>query len=163
EVVFRNEMRTNASADFHCKGTNSVEAHRMCVSLNDENITKLNQILVGYASHSTNDIDANYDIKLLNLSESYIYSNTKEQAHSIQGRALPFDTQDVVALGVNIAEAGRYTISLNNFDGLFADGDTTIYLKDKSLDVVHNLMESAYTFEAVSGVDNTRFEIIYTT
>lgn len=163
EVVFTNEMRTNVSAGFHSKGTNGVEAHRMWVSLNDENSTKLNQILVGYASNATNDIDANYDSKLLNPSGSYIYSNINEEAYAIQGRALPFDAQDVVALGVNIAEAGRYTISLNSFDGLFVDGDTTIYLKDKSLDVVHNLMESAYTFEAVSGVDNTRFEIIYTT
>src|SRR5690606_35277737 len=36
-----------------------------------------------------------------------------------------------------------------------------VYLKDNELDVVHNLSQSAYTFESQAGEFNERFEIVY--
>src|SRR5690606_28032844 len=69
----------------------------------------------------------------------------------------------VVPLGFRAAEGGKYKISLANFDGIFADGAVTIYLKDNQLDVYHNLMESDYEFESAQGTFKERFEVVYET
>src|SRR5690606_13160595 len=52
---------------------------------------------------------------------------------------------------------------LVNYDGIFEQGVTNIYLRDKELNSIHNLMESDYEFEISTGVHNERFEIIYDT
>src|SRR5690606_24891718 len=48
-------------------------------------------------------------------------------------------------------------------DGLFADGSVRIYLKDKDLNITHNLMESEYEFESNPGEFKERFQIFYET
>src|SRR5690606_17292353 len=46
---------------------------------------------------------------------------------------------------------------------LFAEGAVTIYLKDKELDITHNLMESDYEFESPQGTFKERFQVVYET
>src|SRR5690606_30505182 len=87
----------------------------------------------------------------------------EEGAYVIQGRALPFESSDVVPLGFRAAEGGKFKVSLANFDGLFAEGAVSIYLKDKELDITHNLMESDYEFESAQGEFKERFEVVYET
>src|SRR5690606_13098304 len=55
---------------------------------------------------------------------------------------------------------GTYKIGLDDMTGLFDDGQD-IYIKDKQANVVHNLSESDYSFEANQGTYHHRFEIIY--
>src|SRR5690606_12976711 len=86
-----------------------------------------------------------------------------EEQYVIQGRALPFESTDVVPLGFRASEGGKFKISLADFDGIFAEGNTTIYLKDNQLNIAHNLMESDYEFESTQGEFKERFEVIYET
>jgi hypothetical protein len=109
---------------------------------------------------ATNETDQQIDAKLFGYEGSALYNLIDEEAYVIQGRALPFTDTDVVPLGFKAQEAGKFNISLSQFDGLFADGQV-IYLKDKKLDVLHNLMDSDYLFESEAGEFKERFEIVY--
>jgi len=161
QVVFTNEMRISASATFYKSIT--TENHRYWLNLQNEN-QSLNQMLVSYNASSSNDLDLGIDASLFNYSGSAIYSliENSDEKFAIQGRALPFENNDIVPLGFKATEVGSYTISLANFDGLFAEGQN-IYLRDKFTQVEHDLKASNYEFVSEQGTFNERFEVVYTT
>ena len=161
QVVFNHDMRATDNATFYKSA--STENHRYWLNLANQN-NVLNQTLVSYNSQSTNALDLGIDSGLANYSGSSLYSliENNDEKFAIQGRALPFDTTDIVPLGFKAVEAGSYTISLANFDGIFAEGQT-IYLKDNFTQVQHNLKLDNYEFVSESGTFNSRFEVIYTT
>src|SRR5690606_37292497 len=78
------------------------------------------------------------------------------------GRNLMVEPIYVIPLSIRSTTAGEYTNSLNNFDGLFAEGKN-IYLKDNVTQAVHNLKEDAYSFISEEGTFVTRFEVVYQT
>jgi|GEM_PF-1508566 len=158
-VNFHNSMRTNDNANFF--KVEEAERHRFWLNLNDDENHGYNQILISYMTEATNGIDDQVDGKLFGYEGSALYNWIDNNPFVIQGRALPFEASDVVPLGFKAVEAGKFNISLADFDGLFAEGETTIYLKDKNLNVIHNLMESGYSFESAAGEFNNRFEIVY--
>ncbi|MFA7686819.1 MAG: choice-of-anchor Q domain-containing protein [Moheibacter sp.] len=158
-VHFDNSMRASDDATFF--KTDETERHRFWLKLKDRDNHTLNDILIGYMTGSTNEVDQQIEGEQFGYEGSAIYNLINEQKYAIQGRGLPFETSDVVPLGFKAETGGKYTISLTNFDGLFAEGEVTIYLKDKSLDIVHSLMESDYEFESEQGEFKDRFEIVY--
>jgi len=164
QVTFTNSMRVNDATEF--LKTEETERHRFWLSLSNADGNELNQILTGYMTGATNEVDQQIDGELFGYEGSAIYnvigdaSTGSATKFVIQGRALPFETSDVVPLGFRAVESGKYRISLTDMDGIFAEGQT-IYLKDRALDTIHNLSESAYEFESPAGEFNTRFEIVY--
>src|SRR5690606_26720617 len=160
-VAFNNAMRVENGGIFF--KVDELESHRFWLNLNGENEESYNQILVGYVSEATNSIDQQIDGKLFGYQGSALYNLIEEEAFVIQGRALPFEGSDVVPLGFKAAEGGKFKVSLANFDGLFAEGAVSIYLKDNQLNIAHNLMESDYEFESAQGEFKERFEVIYET
>src|SRR5690606_2849940 len=129
QVVFNNEMRTLNNATYYKVIAN--EYHKYWLNLEYEN-QPINQMLVSYNMNSTNEVDFGIDASLFNYSGSALYSliENSDEKFAIQGRALPFDNSDVVVLGFKASQAGNYTISLANFDGLF-DAGQEIFLRDK--------------------------------
>src|SRR5690606_8547240 len=89
-----------------------------------------------------------------------LYSLLNNEEYVIQGKALPFETTDVIPLGFRAVDSGDFKISLANVDGIFADEDVKVYLKDRTLDVVHDLA-TPYEFSAEVGVYNERFEVVF--
>ena len=156
-VNFNNAMRTSQDALFY-KNSN-VEKNRIWLSLSKENKT-ISQILLAYMDGATNGLDNQIDAKVMQRGSSAIYSLINDEAYAIQGRSLPFKTEDAVKLGVEVLEQGNYTINIEQLDGLFEKGQI-IYLKDKELNKIHNLSESVYSFASKEGVFNDRFELIY--
>jgi len=77
----------------------------------------------------------------------------------IQGRQLPFDVYDEVPIGVHLQNSGSYDIGIGGLDGIFTTQN--IYLKDKELDIIHDLKVAPYRFSAQSGTINNRFKIVY--
>ena len=65
-------------------------------------------------------------------------------------------------MGFKTNEAGTFTISLFQFDGLFS-GNQDIFIKDNLNGNVHNLKLSNYNFVSNEGNFNERFEIVYQT
>lgn len=159
-LAFNNEMRVNDNGIFF--RVDELESHRFRLNLDGEE-ERYNQILIGYVSEATNNVDAQIDGKLFNYEGSALYNLIDEEQFVIQGRALPFEISDVVPLGFRAAEGGKFKISLVGFDGLFAEGNATIYLKDNQMNITHNLMESQYEFESVQGEFRERFEVVYET
>lgn len=158
KVTFRNSMRVSDASVFYKNGP--PEKHRIWLDLKSEDAL-YDQIIIGYMSAATNEIDDQIDGRHFGNESSAFYNLINQEKFAIQGRALPFQKSDVVKLGFKAFEAGKFNIVLSNFDGLFSEGEVVIYLRDKELNLIHNLMETPYSFESASGEFHERFEVIY--
>ncbi len=158
-VKFTTDMRIAATGTFYRNA--SPERHRLWLNLANQE-TVLNQTLVAYVEGATQGFDASIDAEALSNNGTALYSLVDNNTNSfmIQGRALPFNDLDVVPMGFRAANAGTYTISLANFDGVFADGQD-IFLVDALNQVTHNLKEANYTFVSEAGEFNSRFSVVY--
>lgn len=157
-ITFDNTMRFATGGTFY--KVMEEDKHRLWLSLADQN-NELNQILVGYMEGASQGVDTGIDGPMFGYDGSALYSliENSDTNYVIQGR-YPFATADVVPLGFRAIEGGSYTISLANFDGLFADGQD-IYLKDNATQTYHDLKDGAYTFVSEQGVFESRFEVVY--
>lgn len=157
-ITFTNAMRLgNTTAPFF-KTKQVVERNRIWLNLTNT-AGFFSQALIGYATDANNGIDI-FDAKYINDSATALTSNINNEEYTIQGRALPFDIADVVALYFKTDAAGDYTIALDHFDGLFANGQE-VYLKDNNTGTETDLKAGAYTFKADAGVYNARFSLKY--
>jgi hypothetical protein len=157
-VSYTNAMRLGTPSTQFFKTKQVVERNRMWLNLTNT-AGFFGQALIGYATDASNGIDI-FDAKYINDSPTALTSNINNEEYTIQGRALPFDAGDVVALNFKTDSAGDYTIGLDHFDGLFATGQD-VYLADSKSGTETNLKAGAYTFTATYGVDNSRFSLRY--
>lgn len=160
---FSNLQRVNAATSTQFFRTNAtpdveVEKHRIWLNLNDAN-NSYNQLLLGYMNGATNDFDNQIDGKVLDDSKPILFNIIAAEKYIIQGRSLPFTDADIVPLGLKVLTAGTYTISMENFDGLFVNQD--VFLKDKYNNIIHNIKQTPYVFTAQEGIVTNRFEIVY--
>ena len=156
---FTNSLRTSNIGMFFKSQT--TDSKRVWIDLYEGTQAK-NQILIGYVPNATNDFDKQMDAKINNeYKGSALYSliNTLADRFVIQGRALPFDQNDVVKLGFEAKETAAYTIKLNKVENL--DDETQVFLRDKMENQLVDLRKSEYTFNAEKGINNDRFEIVY--
>ncbi|WP_418512523.1 choice-of-anchor D domain-containing protein [Corallibacter sp.] len=170
DVVFQNSMRTINNNNQFFRTTNDPD--KLWLNLTSNNGI-FNQTLIGYVPGATSDYDGMYFDAPKNLStDSYssLYSIighdtiTLQDKLAIQGKS-PEDLNinEVIPLGfvTSINEATIYTISIEQLQGEFLT-ENTVYLKDNTLNVIHNLSESAYNFTSSIGEFNDRFEIVFT-
>jgi hypothetical protein len=115
--------------------------------------------LVGYVEGATIGKDSPYDAIASTLTMG-IYSFINNESFVIQGRNLPFDDNDQVAIGFNVPSTGTYKIAINTADGLFL-GTQDVYLKDELLNIYHDLKSAPYSFTATAGIHDTRFKLVY--
>lgn len=160
-LLFNNNMRANASSIFFkSQSETQSEMHRFWLRLSNAT-NPVGSTLIGYATGATQGVDNGFDAVYFNDSQLALTSLINNVEYSIQGRGLPFVDTDVVSLGFKSDVAGSYTISLSNFDGLFAENQD-IFLKDNATNTLQNLKVGAYTFTTQTGVFNDRFEVQYT-
>lgn len=167
-ATFKNSMRskTYANTQFYKNGPSTTstideETHRIWLDLVDSNNQSV-RTLVGYASEATYGLDRLYDAFKNTANEMSIHSLAENKTLIIQGRALPFDQNDQVPIGVTVKLAGTYKIAIASVDGLFSEPTQNIYLEDKQLGVIYDLRQSPYTFDATAGIFNDRFVLRYT-
>jgi hypothetical protein len=158
-LVFNNAMRAGNNANQFLRMTELEHNRVRLVMAGPNNFTQ--NILVNYMSGATNEVDLAIDGKYINDSETAFYTLLDEEAYVIQGRALPFDTQDIVPLGFKTTQTGNYTINLMEVDGLFEQEQQGIYLRDLTLNLIHDFQDGAYAFASEAGVFNDRFELLY--
>lgn len=164
---FSNDMRvdSNSSQTFRSNiglpiATQSeMERHRIWLNLTNSN-GFFSQMMVGYMSNATNEIDQMIDGKFIGDSQIALSSLLSNVEYVIQGKALPFEVSDVVPLLFRTNTSGSFTISLAMVDGLF-EGDQSIYLRDNLAGIVHELKANEYSFFSEAGIFNNRFEVIY--
>jgi len=157
-VNFTNALRVNNTSGQFYRGLAN-EKNRIWLNLSAGN-TPLNQMMAGYITDATNDIDGQFDAAMIDLTGSRLYSIVNNAEFVIQARALPFSNEDVVALGFKAATSGNYTISLDHADGLFSNGQE-IFIKDNQTGITHSISDSDYSFASEAGTFNDRFSIVY--
>ncbi|NBL64690.1 T9SS sorting signal type C domain-containing protein [Flavobacterium sp. NST-5] len=157
DAVFSNTMRTTGpNSNFYRQQNNTTEGR---VWINLIKGTRFHQTLIGYIDQATNGQDRGFDGKLMGGSSANISSLIGTEKYIIQGRSLPFDIMDEVPLNVSFVTAGNYKIAIDHFDGFFNTQD--IFLKDNSLNVIHNLKTAPYEFTTANGNFNNRFVLVY--
>jgi hypothetical protein len=170
-ATFNNSMRvtnntdaaTGTNSDFFktrntTKGATIEEKHRIWLNLTN-NSGAFSQTLIGYLPDATQGLDRGFDGESFGGNDVTFYSIIPEANLTIQGRALPFDSSDIVTLGYNAAKKGNYSIRIDHLDGIFDNQD--IYLEDKELNVIHNLKQKPYVFTTTVGDFDSRFVLRY--
>jgi Glycosyl hydrolase catalytic core/F5/8 type C domain len=155
-LTFTNEMR---------QGNTSTQFFKIRQETKDRlwlNLTTatgvFSQALIGYLTDATLGVD-DFDGKYINDSPIALTSNVNNEEYTIQSRP-SFDPSDSVPLNFKTDVAGNYTIGLDHFDGVFANGQD-VYLVDHTTGVEVDLKVASHTFAASAGVDNTRFTLKY--
>jgi len=154
---FHNALRYDVKNTQFFRNSNVVEKDIFRLNLMDA--TKAyNQILVGYASEATKNFDLGVDGKAFNTENTMLYTLIDNKEYVIEGRP-KFESNDVVSLGFKATAPGFYTISIENFEGVF--NSNSIYLKDNLTLSLIDLKEKSYSFLSESGTFNNRFELQY--
>lgn len=163
-VTFNNSMRSAAysNSQFYRSTDNSQnssepEHNRIWLDIIKTADNSNRRTLIGYIEGATDEKDRLYDAVGSEKLNFNIYSLINNEMQLIQGKALPFDINDTVDIGINIAQNGEYRIGIGALDGLFSESNQDILIEDKLLNIVHNIKASPYTFTANQGRDNNRF------
>ena len=162
-VVFNNSMRRNDYRnDIFFRNANitnadNEEKHRIWLNLISPSATS-STTLIGYVSGASNEIDRMYDAPALGVKTNFeLYSLSNLDKLNIQGKALPFNNEDQISLGINISQSGIHTIGISTVDGLFENNTQNIYLEDKTLGITHDLRSAPYSFTETTGRTENRF------
>lgn len=166
DVIFNNEMRKKESgydnSQFFRNGTNNlneVEKNRLWLEVIHQN-GKFNQTMVGYIEGATNDVDWGYDSKFRHTGDVKIYTFVGDNKLAIQGKALPFSSNDSIVLGFSTILSGEFLLNLYQFDNFFEN--QSVYLLDKYTNTFHDIKEGMYAFTSLSGTFDDRFELRFT-
>jgi hypothetical protein len=155
-VLFDNTLRNTNNSQFY-----RVQNQKSRIWLDLLNINNnANRILVGYVDDATNDNDRMYDSEtVISTTNNTIYSVIDNKPFIIQGKD-EFEDTDQVQLGININTPGEYKIAIAETDGILTTQN--IYLQDLYSNTIHDIRQSPYTFNSVSGTFNDRFILRYT-
>lgn len=168
-VMFRNLFRYKSgktaydnSQFYRSAQQENVEKSVVWLSLIDETNSTDATTAIGYLEGATLSKDRLFDTLLTEPGDLSIYSfeNTSTPL-IIQGRPAPFNNTDEVPLGVTTPSNGIYKIAINNAVGVFEEAQD-VFLEDKTINVIHNLKNSPYSFSSSEGVFNDRFVLRYT-
>ncbi len=158
-ATYTNTMRSAVNNQFFKSNTavTSIEKNRFWLDIsNTDGLYK--QVLIGYVEGATNEIDPAFDGKSIDVGNPImIYSIEGDSKLAIQGRGLPFNQNDIIAIGYKSTVASAFEFKLSNFDGLFTNQD--IIIEDTLQNVFFNLREGDYSFTTEIGTFDTRFKL----
>lgn len=164
-LTFNNSLRnrTHNNGQFFrnanvATSSDNIERNRIWLDLVSSSGTSVRSMF-GYIENATNGKDRLFDAFSNQKLSFNIFSLIDEEQMLIQGKSLPFDTNDKVNIGVAIPQDGLYKIAISSVDGLFTDVNQKIYLEDKLLNVIYDLRTAPYSFMANKGVIKNRFVI----
>ena len=154
-ITFNNSMRseTFSNSQFFRTSESNNEGRIWLDLLNSNNIPT--RLLVGYKEDATIERDRLYDA----ITTQDFYTTINNDKFIIQGRP-EFNENDQVILGINITTSGEYKIAIAETDGILTTQN--IYLQDLYSNTIHDIRQSPYTFNSVSGTFNDRFILRYT-
>ncbi|WP_284653396.1 fibronectin type III domain-containing protein [Flavobacterium terrisoli] len=170
-LSFKNSMRLAGNNDQFFRMSNppanmtssfdDLERHRFWLDISNAD-GGFKQMLIAYIQNATNTgLDRGFDGEMVDVGNAVtFYVLQEDKKLSIQGRALPFNENDVIPIGYKSIEASTYQIKLSNFDGLFES--QKVYIEDTLLNMVHDLTQGDYTFVTEAGTFDSRFNIIFT-
>jgi hypothetical protein len=165
-ITFNNSMRSYNTIDsqqfFKEPVSKSVQSKKDRIWLNlSNNQGAFNQLLVGFIEGASDNID-NYDGPKFGGGYVSFYSIIEEEEFTINGRS-PLTQNEIIKLGFSsyLEENDTLRISKASTEGKLNSSKFDILLKDKLLNIVHDLNEKDYEFFVnEQGVFNDRFELI---
>ncbi|CAM4078898.1 MULTISPECIES: hypothetical protein [Flavobacterium] len=163
-LSFNNSMRSSSydnSQFYKTATTTQIDKNRIWLDLIDTN-NNSTRTLVGYITNATNNLDRLYDATAYDKNIFDIYSITENEKLNIQGRQLPYNSDDLVPIGMYLPQNGNYKIAIGALDGLFNDTSKSIYLEDLQTGIIHDLRVTPYDFNSVAGSIDNRFILRYT-
>ncbi|WP_395056923.1 T9SS sorting signal type C domain-containing protein [Flavobacterium sp.] len=159
--IFTNSMRVAGNNGQFYKNAQAVPLNYY-IHLNLTNtLGAFKQIAFGYEEGATNGYDFGTDALASTEGAITFYSMISPitSGFGIQGRAYPWNVNDIIDLGFNATIAGDYTIAIDHVNPFFDDKD--IFLEDTSNATYHNLKLSSFDFNTAVGTFNSRFKIHY--
>jgi hypothetical protein len=158
--IGENDKNSHFFKQANTKKTSKIDKNRIWLNLANSG-GAFKQLLVGYITGATNDADKLFDGVSLN-GNAYVdfYSVMNSKKYTIQGRKLPFDEADEVPLGYKATIEGTFQISIDKTDGFLTN--QTVYLEDKTANVIHDLKKGSYSFTTAKGDFKDRFVLRYT-
>ncbi len=154
---FHNALRYDVKNTQFFRNSNVAENDVFRLNLTDA--TKAyNQVLIGYTHKATTTFDLGIDGKAFDTQNTMLYTLIDNKEYVIEGRPI-FEDNDIVSLSFKAVASGFYTISIENFEGIF--NSNPIYLKDNVTGNITDLKEKNYSFSSESGVFNNRFKLLY--
>ena len=159
QLDFNNSIRTDEAGIFYNAKNGTSGKDRFWLQLvSPQQFT--NTILVGYVNGATNQYDGDYDADVMSLGDDSVYTLLGSQKLQIDGRQYLLSQEEVIPLGTRYADDGIYQLSIATTEGVF-NNNQSIYIKDKLLNTVIDIAQNPYSFQAVKGTDESRFEIVY--
>lgn len=158
-IVFNNLMRLAENNNNFYRQALPVEKDRLWLNMTG-NDDLYRQILVAFLPEASIGFDQMYDgLRMYDETTEDFYSVLNDQKYAIQ--AYPaFDVNYEIPLGIQIKQAGTYSIDLDGMEGILEGQD--VYLEDTENEVIHNLKSSAYTFNTSAGNFDERFILRFT-
>lgn len=161
EVIFKNSMRVVGNNNVFFRNTIDANADRSRIWLEvfHEN-GSFKQMLVGFVNQATDGLDWGFDGRMLEGSDTNIYTIVEGQKLTIDGRGA-FDINKTIPLVFQSNQSGNFYFSMYQYDGFFESQE--VYLFDLYLNQVHNLKDGVYNFNSMEGVFSDRFELRFQT
>jgi len=156
-ATFNNTMRITGDNNVFYKTATVSNDSRIWVNFYNAQ-GAFRQTLIGYMDGATDGIDRSFDGEAASAN-SYVnfYSIAANKNLSIQGRALPFNENQVIPMGYKTTIAGTFSIRVGKYDGLFTNQH--VYIVDKLQNTTQEIKSGVYTFTTAAGTFNDRFEI----
>ncbi len=166
-IAFTNAMRSSDTSNQFFRNAQATaqmgmpERHGMRINLKKDSEV-ISQLYAGYIAGATMGEDNGIDSRYINDNGNVLDMVIGDKEFIIQGRALPFSPQDIIPLNLRLTSAGNYSISLNDVEGLFANGQD-VFIKDNLTGSIQNLNDGNYSFTSDAGTFANRFEVIFNT
>ncbi|WP_295181169.1 LamG-like jellyroll fold domain-containing protein [uncultured Christiangramia sp.] len=117
------------------------------------------QILATADVNTTDGFDLGYDAPLIENNVEDLYWMIDESEFVIQG-VPDFNKARVLPIGFKIAEAGEYTIKIDELENI--QNDIDIFLYDTEIEKYHDLIKSDYKVTTDSvGIFNEKYQIVF--
>ena len=155
-INFKNSMRVDAPNNTFRRPAESVNIDRIWLNLTNQD-NQFRQILLNFYDGGTQGYDKGLDaVRNSNGNNIDFYSIMQNDSRRYAIQTVPeFSNEMEIPLGVEIANAGNYTIEIDNLVGVF-NQNVDVLLYDSELQIIHNLSTSSYQFniEETSGLNN---------
>lgn len=157
-LYFNNEMRSSTNVNQFFR-TNTMRDRYWLELKNDDDVS-FGTKLITHMPNASNGYDTKLDGLYINDRTTALLSVVDDKQLVIQARP-SFDVNDIIPLLFKTDTAGNYSITLRQFEGVFANGQNVL-LRDNQAGTVHDLsVTGAYNFSSEAGSFASRFEVVY--
>ena len=160
-ATFSNSMRVTGNNN---TGPRPIadENDRIWVQVKNDEYEMQNTTLIGFSQLTTPGLDQGYDTRrLASVLSLYTHLEDGSEELGIQSRE-PFEDGVKVWMGFSslMDEYLHYTISIKDIQGPGFE-NATVFLIDNELNILTNLSQETYSFNAIKGTYNKRFTLLF--